>query len=312
MRITIQTQPLVLRFGAKKAYRMIQEAGFEAVDWGLDLAWNSNVVKAAKEFHDLCIFEKGIDAALEHYAEELACMQENRLAITQAHAPGPAFVKDGYALMEYAIGIYREMIRFCQRISCGKLIIHGVSLSLGNYITAEECEQLNDHLFESLISVLQETDVKVCIENVWMAAGDRGNYDIYSGQFTDPREAREMVDRLNEKAGKECFGICLDTGHLHMTRNRFSDYIPAVGKRILALHIHDNMQNYDSHLMPYAGSIRWNEFLQALHDVGYDQDLNFETCGMFGAPRMPEELVPSFLRTIYKEGVFFRDKIQGK
>ena len=49
-----------------------------------------------------------------------------------------------------------------------------------------------------------------------------------------------MIDRYNSIAGKECFGLCLDMGHLNLLNLDMSWYIPILGKRITALHVHDN------------------------------------------------------------------------
>ena len=315
MKISVQTQPTVNRFGIKDAYRLIREAGFEAIDWGLDQAWKTNEVFNAKEFSGLCIFETNdTEAALRRYSEELNAMKENGLALTQLHTPCPPFTHGRYEVLEYAIRVYRNMIHFSQEVGCPRMVIHALSeVTPPDYrrvISTEECDRLNYHLFESLIPDLQQTDVTVCIENLWVPCYGRSDYDIYDGAFTKPLEANKMIDNLNAKAGKKCFGICLDTGHLHLTRTRFTEYIPIVENRLCALHIHDNMQFNDSHRMPYAGSIRWEEFLSSLKQIGYDGDLNFEICSQVGL--IPKELVPSFMRTIYDTGAYFRNYIQGK
>ena len=311
MKICMQTQNMVGRVGAKQAYRMFREAGFEAIDWSLDQSWNSSVVCSSKELKGLCIFEKDLDEIMAYYAEELACIQENGLKISQAHAPTPAYTRGRYDLLEYAIGIYRKMIRFCQAVGCERLVIHGISVSPRGTITEDECNVLNWHLYESLIPELSQSKVVVCIENLYLMFNSWHNQDIYAGMFSNPYKAAAFIDELNAKAGKRCFGICLDTGHLHLTRQRFCEYVPIVGDRIRALHIHDNMQNYDSHLMPYAGSIRWQDFLTMLKSVGYDGDLSFQTFAQVEARNTPVELVPSFLRAMARVGNYFRTQLQN-
>ena len=249
---------------------------------------------------------------MAYYAEELPAIRENGLLITQAHAPNPPFKHGGYEMLEYAIAMYRKIIAFCQTVGCPRLVIHAVSVSALTRITDEECDRLNHHLYESLIPDLLQTNVTVCIENLWEPFENRNNSDIYKGIFSDPLQANALIDDLNAKAGKKCFGICLDTGHLHLTRLRFSEYIPVIGKRLQALHIHDNNQSFDSHLMPYMGSARWEDFTASLRKAGYSGDLNFETCGQMGAYRLPDELVPLFLRATARIGEYFKTQIQSK
>ena len=313
MKISIQTQPMVDYFGIRDAYRMIREAGFEAVDWGLDRAWRTSAVIAAKEFRDLCIFEKDLDTCLAHYAEELDAMRENGLVITQVHAPCPAYHVDAQpGMTDYAIGILSNVIRFCQAVGCPRVVIHAVSSTARDYITREEVDRLNHYLFESLIPALQETDVVVCIENLPIFATNLNNKDSYPGSFCKPQGIVEFIDALNEKAGKECFGICLDSGHLHLTAIRPYKFIEGIGKRLRAFHLHDNMKKFDAHLMPYMGSVRWAEFLTSLRKIGYDGDINFETCGQIGAHFLPKELIPVFLETTADIGRYFRSQIQAK
>ena len=114
MKISIHTQPLVMQYGTKQTYKWIREAGFEAVDWALEQAWNSRVVLASNVYKDLSIFEKEPEEIMAHYAQELSHIRANGLTITQAHAPDPPFGgPNGYAHLEYAISIYRKMIPFC-------------------------------------------------------------------------------------------------------------------------------------------------------------------------------------------------------
>ncbi len=312
MKISVQSQNLVREFGAESAYRMMREAGFEAVDWNIDHGWKFSEVLKAPGLEGLSIFEKPIDDILEYYSEELAQIRKNGLTVSQAHAPFPPYATGREDILEYAIGIYQNCIRLCQAVGCKNLIIHGISRSVGDTdMTDERYEELNMRLYEALIPVLSQTDVVVCLENIFTGATRLGNYNFYEGVCSNPHVAAEWIDRLNEKAGKTCFGLCLDTGHLNLLRKLPNSYIPIVGNRICALHIHDNMQSFDSHLMPYTGSIQWSEMLKELRAIGYQGDLSFETFGQTGTQRLPRELVPVFLRTIAEIGHYFKRELQA-
>ena len=118
-----------------------------------------------------------------------------------------------------------------------------------------------------------------------------------------------MTRLLNQAAGKECFGLCLDTGHMNIMRHEPRRYISVVGKRIKALHIHDNAGNVDQHKAPYTGTIDWNAFCSAFKSIGYEGDLSFETFSQTKASRLPAPLVPAFLRTIAEVGSYFRSEL---
>ena len=120
-----------------------------------------------------------------------------------------------------------------------------------------------------------------------------------------------MIDRYNSLAGKECFGLCLDTGHLNLLNLDMRWYIPILGKRIKALHIHDNDGIVDRHKAPYTGTLVWKDFYTALRDIGFDGDLSFETFRQPSKTEVDEELIVPWLELIYKIGQHFKRKIEG-
>ena len=314
MLISVQSQDLVDEFGMEEGYRMIREAGFDAIDWNLDHAWKKTALLSAQKLEGICIFERPLSEIMAHYEAELACIRKNGLKITQGHAPFPAYVPGREDILEYAIGVYRNLILFCEEAGCPRIVIHGIGFKQEDAAeeTAEDTRRRNLHLYESLIPTLQQTkNVTVCLENLF------SRYDALGAGFrdahcSDPHEAVEMIDLLNEKAGKRCFGLCLDTGHLNLLRRNFRTYIPILGERIVALHINDNSQDNDRHLAPYAGNICWEEFLREMERIPYRGDLNFETFAQVRRVRLPQELAPAYLRLIAQIGEYFRTRLEGK
>ncbi len=306
MYISVQSAGVVPGRGdMEKGYRMIRDAGFEAVDWNLDLSWDSRKVKNKQLEH--CIFEDSLEEIQAHFAAELAAIRGCGLVPYQAHAPFPPYVKGFPELNDYAIGIYQQCIRYCGSIGLKYLVIHGISLIVDDETqTPETVRQMNLHLYESLIPVLQETDVVVCLENLFSRYR---NSILMEGFCSVPEEAVWFVDHLNEKAGKECFGFCLDTGHLNLLGKNQGIFIRKLGKRIKVLHMHDNRGVQDEHLAPYTGSIIWKDVIGALRDIGYDGSLNFETFRQVEPSRTDAEIAPIYLKTIHDIGCVFRDWI---
>lgn len=308
MEICIQSEKTHLDLGAKAGYRMIKEAGFTGIDWNIDRALDRKALKDLSLGYS-CIFEKSLDEVLAFYDEELTAIRENGLVISQAHAPFPPFMATRPELLDYSIGIYKRTIELCDAVGCKYLVIHGVCLAENDPVnTPETVKALNEKLYGGLIDTLKKTSVTVCLENLIVAS----SVGVAEGVCADAHEAIEYIDTLNAKAGKECFGLCLDTGHLHALRKSFPAYISLLGKRIKALHIHDNNGHNDQHLMPYAGTINWEEFCQCLAAIGYEGDLSFETFAQTTKKRIPLELLPDFLRTIAHTGEVFRKKILAK
>lgn len=120
-----------------------------------------------------------------------------------------------------------------------------------------------------LARYVKGTDFTICLENL-------------KGQ-TRPETAEDLNELIDAAGGDENLGICLDTGHLHIKKERQqsqADFIRTAGKRLKALHIADNDSTGDMHLMPYGrGTIDWSEVMTSLRDVGYDCLFNLEIPG---------------------------------
>ena len=309
MLLSVQNGGLTNRMSPKEYYQMIKDCGFEAVDWNIDHGWNRQEV-LEKGVKTPCIFTKSMEEIRAYWKEQLDAIRQAGLIIGQAHAPFPAYTlsynEKHPDFLDFAIEVYKKCILLCDEVGCPYLVIHGISRRLNmQFPTHEELDALNRKLYESLIPTLQQTNVTVCLENLF--AGN--HFTRLTGHCSEPLQAAAFIDALNKKAGKECFGLCLDTGHLFLLHTEFSYYISILGSRIKALHIHDNDGDDDQHLAPYAGRIPWGEFLVALKKVGYSGNLNFETFAQVKSDRLPLPLVSEFLRHIAAIGNYFKSQL---
>ena len=120
-----------------------------------------------------------------------------------------------------------------------------------------------------LAAYVKGSDFTICLENL------RG--------ATRPERAEDLNALIDAAGGDANLGICLDTGHLHIQRERpqtQADFIRIAGRRLKALHIADNDTTSDMHLMPYGrGTIDWPEVMTSLRGVGYDRLFNLEIPG---------------------------------
>lgn len=304
MKISVQTGGVTDRFGIEQGYAMIRAAGFDAVDWNLDDHLEARDIYNGTYRGN--VYEKPMDEILEFFAFEIAQQRKNELTVTQAHAPFPAFLAKEPELLDYMISVYEACIHVCKAAGCRNLVIHGISPDRNN--TDEQIRQMNWMLYTSLISALCQTGVTVCLENLFTRGSSGRGADFGPGHCADAQEAAKLIDRLNEVTGQECFGLCLDTGHLNLLHIDPQLYVATLGKRIKALHIHDNNGLNDQHLAPYNGNICWKNYLSALRDSGYRGDLSFETYAQ--VHYIDEDaLIPSQLQAICAAGKVFRSRI---
>ncbi len=291
-------------------YALIAKAGFTAID----MAMGGGISTRNPDDECKCIFEKSIEEVKEYYKEHIAAIRKYGLFVTQGHARQPAYVAGNPEVIEYYIRIYKRTIEFCGYIGCPRLVIHGVDYKIDNTVDSpEQIEQQNRHLFESLIPELLQNNVTACMENLYVPKYKKGGNDLFmEGAASDPTATARLIDELNEQAGREVFGICLDTGHMHLVRKDARTYIPILGKRIKALHLSDNNCTCDAHLVPLAGNAEWDSICEALKSAGYCGDISFELDVHFNTIRaFDRDLVLPWLELTHKTGVVFQKRIQN-
>lgn len=310
MKICIQTGGYVKRYGPEVGLRKLKEAGFSALDFGLDgnrTGFNPSLLQGHLN-EGLCIYEKSLEEIAEFWSPFTDEIKRQGFEIYQIHAPFPAYRPDFTELLDYSIEVYKKVILYCQQLGCKHLVIHGISHMRNDTLhSQEDIDLLNDKLYTSLIDTLLKTDVIVCLENLFTSYSS----NILQGICSDAADAIQKIDKYNDLAGKEAFGICVDTGHLNLLGIDQYSYITRLGSRVKAFHIHDNCGTSDQHLAPYTGNIDWDSFCRAVHDIGYDGALNFETFRQVSEAIVPDpETADLYIKLIAGIGTRFIERIK--
>ena len=123
----------------------------------------------------------------------------------------------------------------------------------------------------------KELGVTICLENL--------------GSVPETHTVQQLLGII-DALGDDNLGICLDTGHLHLTNGRgetqqsHREFILGAGKYLRAMHITENNGKNDVHQMPYSArtGINWQEVVAALGEIGYDGLFNLEILGENKAP----------------------------
>lgn len=305
MEVSVHTGNFIKLFGYKEGCRMIRDAGFDGIDLNFNDAWNQAEIRRGKLGH--CIFEEDMNAVLKHYESAFSEIEKSGLKILQAHAPFPSYVAGYPEINKRTPKIYENCIYLCGEKKIPYLVIHGISREYdGSDMTKEEEIDKNIELYSSMIPSLLETGVMVLLENIfWDVEGK-----AYDATCSDSCEAADLIDKLNEIAGYEAFGLCFDVGHNNLLCWEMDDYLRKLGKRVKALHIHDNDGRGDWHGIPCSGTVDWVKFCTVLSEIGYNGTLNFETFSYYDLKRIAPSAVPVLLRYIADMGKAFGKDIE--
>jgi len=88
-------------------------------------------------------------------------------------------------------------------------------------------------------------------------------------------ECPQFLSYIFARIDSPRIGFCYDSGHHnHYTKNL--DLLGMYGDRLMALHLHDNDGNADSHRIPREGNINWKDLADRLNALGYEGCVSLE------------------------------------
>jgi sugar phosphate isomerase/epimerase len=142
----------------------------------------------------------------------------------------------------------------------------------GKELTPEERFDRRVECVRQLQGCVAGSGLYLCLENL--------------GSVPFTHRAENILQLIDDCGGKN-LGICLDTGHLHLTRIRdgntqtTTEFVRTAGDRLKALHIHENNGMADDHQMPFSAkkAYDWRELIRALDEVGYQGLFDMEIVG---------------------------------
>jgi len=92
-------------------------------------------------------------------------------------------------------------------------------------------------------------------------------------------------------------GICYDCGHANIG-NAAADVVP-LKDRIAVVHLHDNDGTADQHMIPFTGTVDWQQLAETLAQSSYRKCVNLELV-KYGSGLEEDE--PAFLAKAYEAG----------
>ena len=146
----------------------------------------------------------------------------------------------------------------------------------------------------TLSEYVDGTGITLCLENLTA--------------FPVTRSSDGLLQLIKDSGDKN-LGICLDTGHLHLsntkgtTNETHGDFIRNVGSYLQALHIVDNNGEKDTHQMPFSArtGVDWVDVMRGLRDVDYKGLFNLEILGERGGNDTIREAKLAFIKIMCEQ-----------
>lgn len=282
--------------GEEESLKLWQKTGFDCLDYSMFQPIAGEWMNQPME--DMLAYYRDLRASAEAYG----------LPFHQMHAP---YVANGVKLEEWdsvLLPYVLKSIEVCGTLGAKHLVVHANHLTGGLYIHSEtdEMERLV-HYFAPMIEKAREQNVILCIENT-------SSLDAHVNRCPSLTSLAEhlnsLIDRLNGIAGEKRFGACLDIAHAAIDGACAADMAHKLGSNLRCLHVHDNDNKTDQHLMPYIGKTDVEGTCRALHKSGYRGDFTFECDNTL--ERFPAALLPDAVHLQARIGRYLANIIEGE
>lgn len=282
MLISTNFKPFFADLGFERMLEILSEAGFEALDFGLNLP----------EFMG--------DLTEEFFLDAKDKIAAHGLVIGQAHSPFPSNFEDEAKTARRFDQIVKS-IEYAAYLGVPYLVIHPLKPYGG--IEAEDPErffEMNLEFYRRLIPHAKRCGVGIAIENC-------------VGSLTrSPKTLKRLIRELDD----EVFSVCFDVGHANYAMHKHPELdlsvdgmIRELGNLITCTHIHDNDGTRDGHTLPYYGNIDWDSVCRALADIGYSGNLNYESSNF--SSTLPPELDASAAKYMASVARHLASKIES-
>ena len=246
----------------------------------------SNYNKKCNVFETIdAIYNAGFrNVFIEWYNKDWEISQEEQLGYVKEKGLNVIFAHLGYQnindlWIDEETGIvdrYKNDIKICHENNIPMVVMH-----LTSKTEAPMYGEVGLKRIREICDCAQSLGVKVAFENT---------------------KIKGYLDYVIENIKNDNVGICFDSGHYHAHFNDELDF-DKFKNRIFAVHLHDNDQSDDLHLLPFDGTLNWNETIRKLKESNYEGPVTLEIHHHRDYVQMPVE-------DFYKKGYEIALKIK--
>ncbi|MDO5310724.1 MAG: sugar phosphate isomerase/epimerase family protein [Clostridia bacterium] len=198
----------------------------------------------------------------------------------------------------YAIDNLKRNLEVFEKLGVKAAVLHYSNFGT-DWVPWEEWFDVRVDALRQLTDFIKGTDMVICLENLSRL------YDFDAGHLL----------RLCKAVNNEHIGICLDTGHLNISkRGNQYDFIMQAGKYLKAMHVHENYGEHDGligvqcdlYLPPFSsgGNVNFEDVRRGVKDLNYQGLFSYELTGT-AAPIEVKKIQAKALLEIYNTYVAF-------
>ncbi|MBQ5676433.1 MAG: sugar phosphate isomerase/epimerase, partial [Lachnospiraceae bacterium] len=216
------------------------------------------------------------------------CHKE-KVGTSVAYAPHLKCDTKRIDLDEVLLKCAMQNISVCKEAGCQYIIIEPLSVGISNEMEWRK----NQKFYLDLAEAAKEKNIMILLKNQCKNM----NGHLVRGVCSDGQEAARWVDCLNQEAGADVFGFCVDVGVCNLCGQDMQEYISVLGDRIKAVILRDNDGMSDSFMLPftsasyYQSRTDWLSVIRGLRGIGFDGYLilNFaDTAAVFSPILRPQ------------------------
>ncbi|MBQ9263187.1 MAG: sugar phosphate isomerase/epimerase [Clostridia bacterium] len=244
------------RLPVEFSIRACAEAGYQVLDINFCMAMNP--------------FSPLREDGWEDYVRSIGKLAQSLgIRFNQSHLPYYDVEKDKgtekAAVMEELI---RRSIRGTAMLGARWAVTHPFTV-YGAGHDARVSRQANLDYYAVHVDLARQNGIGIALEN---------DFEYFSApkQRIYCASVYELIDLCDAFDDPDHVGVCYDFGHANLTGGFHRQNLNAIGRRLKAIHVQDNHGQTDEHLLPFFGSIDWNDAMRGLAESGYNGDLTFE------------------------------------
>jgi len=161
-----------------------------------------------------------------------------------------------------------ESIKACGAAGCKYLVVRPLTAG----VPASDEWARNKAYYLGLAELAREYQVQILLENQCRSS----NGHLVRGICSDAQEAADWIDALNQEAGEECFGFCMDVGVCNLCGQNMYDFALSLGHRLKAVVLRDCDGDKENALLPFTcvnggqPQTDWLNLIRGLREICFD------------------------------------------